>query len=404
MTEPKEFYRKLDSLLRRIGKGKTGKDFLCSIVTELENSFGNDLKISHGRIYEEGADGFVLLDSDICPPVAGAAEAIPNDTEAVQSVLKFGSYIYDNPDFTIDPQINKQGGYAIAAAFTITRGFDERWLFVFELNDDWVREEIEFCLNAVRAALNYRIRAEAINSDLEQAAQIQKSLLPSNLPQIKGYEFAARSQPAELVGGDLYDFFHFSDNIFGVSVGDASGHGLPAALLVRDVVTGLRMGMEEQLKMVHTLRKLNRVIYRSTFSTRFVSLFYGEIETNGNLLYANAGHPAPLLVHGDKVKEIKATGMILGAIQDLPLQRSYAHIKPNSLLVMYSDGIIERQSSKRNDFGINRLKAFIKTHQEKSAQEIIDLIFDAVFEFGDNEKWEDDATIVVIKRLSEEFL
>ena len=94
---------------------------------------------------------------------------------------------------------------------------------------------------------------------------------------------AGFSKPAELVGGDLFDYFNFDNEEFGVCIGDASGHGLPAALLVRDVVTGLRMGLEKQMKMVYTFKKLNNVIYRSVYSTRFISLFYAEIQKDGNL-------------------------------------------------------------------------------------------------------------------------
>ena len=83
--------------------------------------------------------------------------------------------------------------------------------------------------------------------------------------------------------------------MLGVSIGDASGHGLPAALLVRDVVTGLRMGIEKELKVAHVFEKLNRVIHRSRLSSRFVSVFYGELEADGNLVYVNAGHQPPIL-------------------------------------------------------------------------------------------------------------
>jgi len=108
-----------------------------------------------------------------------------------------------------------------------------------------------------------------------------------------------------------------------VAVGDASGHGLPAALLVRDVVTGLRMGVEKEAKMAEAMEKLNRIIHRSTLSTRFVSLFYGAIESNGNFRYVNAGHPPPILVNGSRIKRLKATGTILGAVPEISLHRSF---------------------------------------------------------------------------------
>lgn len=404
MIEPKNFYRKLDSLLTTIGKEKTGKNFLFTILKAIEHNFSADLYIGNGRIYEEEGDEFVLVKRPGMSKSARATAKIAADSEAVQLLLKFGSYIYDDPALSIDAEINRQAEYTIPAAFTVVRSPSERWVVVFELKAGWVREEIEFCMNAVRAALNYRLFSDAVKSGLEQAAHIQNSLLPQAPPQIQGYEIAGRSQSAELVGGDLFDYFPYSNEMFGVSVGDASGHGLPAALLVRDVVTGLRMGLEEQMKMVHTLKKLNRVIHRSTYSTRFVSLFYGEIESNGHVIYANAGHPSPLLIRGQEVTELKPTGIILGALPELAIHRSLANFEPGAVLVMYSDGIFERCDPEGEAFGLERLQSLIIEHQEKSAAELLEIIFTIVFEFGGGAKWEDDATLVVIKRMPAQLM
>lgn len=397
MIEPKIFYRKLDELLRKIGKEKSGKKFLSTIMAEVENSFGEDLHITNGRLYKEQGETFTLIAPlDRIKPKQG--HRLSAASEAVQRLLKFGSYIFDDPTISADFGIDGQKEYAIPAAFTVVRNPDRHWLFIFELKSGWVREEIEFCLNAVRSALNFRLFSDAIKSDLQQAATIQQSLLPANPPIVRGYEMAGRSQPAELVGGDLYDYIPFDDDMFGIAVGDESGHGLPAALLVRDVVTGLRMGLEKEMKMVETLKKLNRVIHRSTYSSRFVSLFYAEVESNGNVIYANAGHPAPLLVHGEQVLELKASGIIIGALPEIALHRGYAFFEPGAVLLMYSDGIFERQGADGQQFSIARLKELAKAHQAKSAPEILEIIFNAVYEYGEGASWEDDATLVVVKR------
>jgi sigma-B regulation protein RsbU (phosphoserine phosphatase) len=401
MIEPKTFYRKLDNLITKIGKVKTSRNFLYSILTEFENTFGDGLGIAKGRLFKERGDVFVFVNP---PPGREVTKPttvkIPVASEAVQRVLKYGSYIYDDPALSIDTEISRQSEYAIPAAFTV-RSPERRWICVFELNSGWMREEVEFCLNAVRAAINYRLFADAVRNDLQQAAHIQQSLLPAGAPQIHGFQIAARSQPAELVGGDFYDFFLFDGDIFGISIGDASGHGLPAALLVRDVVTGLRMGLEREMKMIYTLKKLNHVIHRSTYSSRFISIFHGELENNGNLIYVNAGHPSPLLVHGDQINELQATGTILGAMPEIVLHRAYAYFEPGAVLVLYSDGIFERQNREEDHFSIKRLKELVVQNQTKTAQEILDAIFNTVFEFGNGAKWEDDATVVVIKRASE---
>jgi sigma-B regulation protein RsbU (phosphoserine phosphatase) len=398
MIEPKTFYRKLDALVAAISKAQTSRNFLYSVLTELQNTFGDELHIGNGRLYKESGDGFKLVHSSNGSGINLDEFKIPFATAAVQSVLKHGSYIYNDPSFRIDAGITPNGEHVGSMAFMV-RSPLRRWIFVYDLKNGGVREELEFGVNAVRAALNYRLFSDAVKSDMQQAVLIQQSLLPAEAPQIRGFEIAGRSQPAQLVGGDLYDYFSTDEDVFGVCIGDASGHGLPAALLVRDVVTGLRMGLEKELKMVHTLKKLNRVIHRSTYSSRFASLFYGEIERNGNLIYVNAGHPPPLLVNGNTVAELKATGTIVGALPEITLQRAYAHIAPNAVLVMYSDGIFERLNSAEENFSIDRLKALVVRHQSKSAPEILDLIFDEVYVFGNRVKWEDDATVVVVKRV-----
>jgi len=394
MLEPKTFYRKLDFLLNRIGREKSGKDFLSSIAKELENTFGSDLKICNGHIYEEFEEDFVLIISNPKNPMA---KSIPVNSQVAQNVINNKTYIYDDLTSKAIFGIKSTYEYSIPVAMYVSNP-ECRWIFVFELRSGWIREEVEFCFNAVRAALNYRLYSEAFKNDLEQAAYIQQSLLPVKSPEISGYDIAAKSIPAELVGGDLYDYFQFDGEGFGVCVGDASGHGLPAALLVRDVVTGLRMGMEREMKLVYTLKKLNNVIYRSVYSTRFISLFIAEIEQNGNLLYVNAGHPSPILVHKNQLSELQSTGLIFGALPEIALHSSYAKMNPGSILVIYTDGIIERKNRKKEDFGNDRLNNIILTNQDKSAKEIVDIIFDQAFEFGKKAKWMDDATILVIKK------
>ena len=271
MIDPKVFYRKIDSLLSTVASKSSGKNYLIEILQKFESAFALDLHISRGRIYENKGSYYEAIF-----PISKGKKAVQLEVEtyAMQSLLKSGIYIFDDPGFTIDTSINNKKEYAIPAALVVS-SLDTSWLFVFELTGGWVREEIDFCFNAVRRALNYKLFADAVQSEFKQTAKIQQSLLPKEKPQFEGFDIAVFSQAAELVGGDLYDFFNFDKNEFGFCIGDASGHGLPAALMVRDVVTGLRMGVEKHMKMVHTLKKLNEVIYRGTYSSSFISLFFG---------------------------------------------------------------------------------------------------------------------------------
>jgi len=398
MIEPKLFYRKLDSILTTIGQEKSGKDLIFSIVDELENTFGNDLRIGNGRIYERIGDEYVLIMENQDSPKKVIKKKITVDSQAIQSILKSKTYIFDDPSLTIDLGMSPTHEYSIPAALTV-HSPEKRWIFVFELKSGWIREEIEFCLNAVRTAMNSRLFSESIENEMQQAVHIQQSLLPP-APEIEGYEIAAGSIAAELVGGDLYDFFQFDGGDFGFCIGDASGHGLPAALMVRDVVTGLRMGIEKHMKMDYTLKKLNSVIQQSVYSTRFISLFYAEMDHNGNLFYVNAGHPSPVVINGSRHRELESTGLVIGALPEIEISRAYSFIEPGSTLVLYSDGIIERKNVLEQEFGVDSLIQAVKKNQKKNAQEILKAVFDAALNFGKSDKWQDDATLVIVKRLN----
>ena len=138
----------------------------------------------------------------------------------------------------------------------------------------------------------------------------------------------------------------------------------------------------QHLKMVHTLQKLNSVIYRSTYSSRFISLFYGELEKDGHLIYVNAGHPPPFVIKGNEVQTLEATGLILGALPEITLHRSYARIEPGSVFFLYSDGLFEREDEDEEIFDLPRLKELAIRHQGKDATDMIDAIFRDVDEFG----------------------
>ena len=396
MIEPKIFYRKLDFLQNKIGLGKTGKDFLFSIVKELEKTLGKDLKIINGSIYERMEAEYYLISTS--PKIENILKSkISIDDPSVQLVMKSLTYIFDRPVFSIDGIEDKINDYKTHAAFIVSSPSNE-WIFVFELKSGWIREEIDLCLNAIRTSLNYRLISESVQNELEQAVQIQQSLLPSIPPNMPGYQFAAKSQPAELVGGDLYDYYVLDDNTLGFCIGDASGHGLPAALMVRDVITGLRMGLEKEMKMVHTLKKLNAVIYQSVYSAKFVSLFYAELERNGSLLFANAGHPSPLLFDGENFQTLEPTGIVIGAFPNLDISRSYIRIHPGSIFVSVTDGILERKNRRSELFEVERLKSIILENKNENADTILFRIFEAANSFGKAKKWEDDATVLVIKK------
>lgn len=271
-------------------------------------------------------------------------------------------------------------------------------LMRFNLRSGVSTARLQLVLSTISSALSARLVRDRLHDTLHAAMEIQRGLLPSSPATLPGFEIAGRSVPAEEVGGDFYDHISFGENALGLAVGDASGHGLPAALVVRDVVVGLRMGLEQEMKAGYILSKLNRVIHRSSLTSSFVSLFYGELEDNGNLFYYNAGHEPPLLFQGENRIELARGDTVIGPLPDVHFKRHFAHVDRGSTLVLYTDGIIERRAENGDFFGIEGLARTVSSHISRPAAEIVDFVFKTAAAFGGDARWEDDSTLVVVKR------
>jgi sigma-B regulation protein RsbU (phosphoserine phosphatase) len=403
MDTAKLLYRRLDSLFGTLDARLPQRKVLESFLEESYNTLREDLRLAAGLLYGERRDSFEL--TRVVGETEGrVAESLDPTQPPLSLVFRHRVYIFD-PAAEESPQRLGLFPRRGAAALVVGRRPNRHVLF-FLLSEGWPREELDFALNTVRAALGSRLTDARVRGSFREAAEIQQSLLLEEPPDFPGYEIACRSVPAEEVGGDFYDFFPFDGEMLGIAVGDASGHGLPAALLVRDLVTGLRMGIEKDLKMSHVFSKLNRVIHRSNLSSRFVSVFYGELEADGTLIYINAGHQPPMLFvddpkHPDRIIELVKGGTVIGPLPEARFQRGIAHVRRGEILVLCTDGILERRNRAGDFFGEERLKEVVRKGRHGGTETILESIFAAAFEFGGERPWEDDATVVVVRRLAE---
>ena len=400
--DAKFLYRRLDSLLGAFDARHSQDLVLESFLEDCFRSLKDDLGLRAGMLYREGRDGF-LLKKTVGEPGGSVAETLERAGPPLSLVFQHRVYIFANPETDGSPSRRGFLPAAPAAAILVGRR-PRRHIIFFLLESGWILEELDFALNTIRAALGSRLTDERVLGSVREAAQIQASLLLEEPPGFPGYELACRSIPAEEVGGDFYDFLIFEGELLGLAIGDASGHGLPAALLVRDVVTGLRMGLEKDLKVAYVFSKLNRVIHRSNLSSRFVSVFYGELEKDGNLIYVNAGHHPPLLFFKDpegpqKHLELATGGTVIGPLPEATFRRGFAHVRPGEVLVLATDGILERRDQGNEFFGLEGIKRVVPQQMDAGAEQILDRIFDACLSFGEGRPWEDDATLVVLKRL-----
>ncbi len=394
--EAKLLYRRLDSLFGAFDPARPQRAVLESFLDDVFGALRDDLRLRAGALFGERRDGFELV-RRIGDGIVVEPDAVDPGAPPLALPLRHGVYIFADAEDERSPHRFGLLPAGPSAALGVGRRPD-RHVFLFALDDGWAREELDFALNTVRAALGTRLTEERVKGSFREAAAIQQSLLVEEPPPFPGFEIACRSLPAEEVGGDFYDFYSLAPEMLGLSIGDASGHGLPAALLVRDIVTGLRMGIERDLKIASVFEKLNGVIHRSTLSSRFVSLVYAEIETNGNLIYVNAGHQPPLLYQQDGFQELRRGGTVIGPVAEARFQRGIVKMAPGAVLVLTTDGILERRGA-RGEFGDEGVQAVVVENRDRPAAEILEKLFRAAADYGYGKPWDDDATAVVVRRL-----
>jgi sigma-B regulation protein RsbU (phosphoserine phosphatase) len=394
----KNFYRELDQLLGRIDHTQGFETMLTELLEQVTVSFADLIGLDSARLYRDEGEGYVVLRSF----GAKGSRILGFKVEKGYAVLRDippDQVAYFPPgDPRLDPALEQALGVDHFAAFLV--GPTRDYIAAFGLSDDADVEEALLVLSTLRHAIDHRLRQEDLEGQLAEAKAIQVSLLPERAPTFEGFELAAMSVPADAVGGDIIDFLPLDENLMGLAVGDASGHGLPAALQARDVVTGLRMGVEKDLKITSVFRRLNRVIHRSGATSRFVSLFYGELERNGTFVYVNAGHDPGLLLRADGRRELlRSTGVVLGPMEDLHYRRSFVEIAPGDCLVLYTDGVCERQGPD-GDFGLARMEEHLRLLLGRGTPvaELPAALLQEARRFGQDQAWADDVTVLVARR------
>jgi sigma-B regulation protein RsbU (phosphoserine phosphatase) len=391
----KNLFRKIERNLRTIERSNDLLATLTEILRRLVDDFQDDLGLVGGRIYDKKGSHYVLK-GEYPTPRAPKDYKIPATYPPIRELLEKG-YVYARlGDTGVDASIEATLGVKRFAAIGV--GELGRQLVAFTLRESSDPEEVGHTLNTIRHAINLKLRSEKFADRFAQARAIQLSLLPQATPVFADYDIFAASIPAEEVGGDLYDFIQVSRRSLGIAVADASGHGLPAALQARDAIIGLRMGVEENLRISATLEKLNRIVNRSALASKFISLFYAELESAGTIVYCNAGHNPPLLWDGDAFRELARGGMILGPNPGSQYERGYDTLAPGSILVAYTDGIVEAVNASDEAFGVDRLRALIQDGAFASAKELVDAVFAAVRRHVGGDTRDDDQTVVAILR------
>ena len=395
MDPRKSLFRKVERAIEAIERSSDASSTITETAGAIIENFREELGVRGGRLYER-RDGGYELTRVFGGAVAAPGIFVPDEYPPVQQVVDGGVVVLDLTAPGVDPEFERKLGVDRFAAIAVG---DDQYILSFSVDPVAQSEDLMASLGILRHAVDQKLRQERFVSVLNEARQIQMSILPRRSPRRGEFDIAGFTVPAEIVGGDFFDFIPVTDRIHGIAIADASGHGLPAALQVRDVYTGLRMGVARDFKIVRTVERLNRIIHQSRMTTKFVSLFYGEIEEEGNFIYVNAGHPPPLHFHAKGVTTLKQTGMVLGPSATASYSRGFLSLEPGDALLLYTDGMTEAVDPNGREYGIDRLKKAFLALKEKPADEIVRALVEKVGEYVRVRAPEDDRTVVVVKRV-----
>jgi sigma-B regulation protein RsbU (phosphoserine phosphatase) len=235
---------------------------------------------------------------------------------------------------------------------------------------------------------------------LKLAYDIQSNLLPKSPPNLKGYDIAGRSDPAQSVGGDYFDWITIDASNLAVCLGDVSGKGLPASLLMANVQATLRGQTLIDASPSERIGRSNKLIYGCTDDERFVTLWYGVLDASSHqLIYCSAGHEHPFLVAADgTLKRLELGGLALGVFEDFTYGQETVALSLGDTLAVYSDGLPDAATVADEPFGEARIESLIVEHRNERAHTIVEKVFAAVNAHAGNAPQFDDLTMVVVKR------
>jgi serine phosphatase RsbU (regulator of sigma subunit) len=390
---------------------RNDEELLSHVLGHIINS--EEIPIKGGRIWK-------------LEPTSGTYRLIRQYGEIGQIQKNFRIRILDYPPFlqlprkgtVVSTETNKYLRDKGIKLFSATGAGEKiRWKgynlyqYVIAINGEYVKTDMTYALNIIGNALTSALRNRKIESkakqleiDLDKAREIQKSILPAHELKFSNYDVYGVSLPDRVVGGDFFDYLQASDDKerLGVVIGDAASKGLSAAAQALYVSGALRMGIEYQTKLSTLIARINQLVNKTFSTEHFISMVFAELgnSDNGLVFYVNAGHCNPILLQAktNEVRQLPATGQIIGPFPQEKYRAEYALMNKGDILLLYTDGITEASNENREMYGEQRLINKLKTHKSNTPKEICGLILEEVQQHNKLVEYSDDKTLVVIKR------
>ncbi|HVW09452.1 MAG TPA: PP2C family protein-serine/threonine phosphatase, partial [Bryobacteraceae bacterium] len=240
---------------------------------------------------------------------------------------------------------------------------------------------------------------EVMNRELEIAREVQERLFPQKFPKVEGIDCFGFCRPARGVGGDYFDFIELRGGRIGVAIGDVSGKGVAAALLMASLQACLRgQTLAGVTDLGELMRNVNKLVYESSQSNRYATFFYGEFDpATRKFTYVNAGHNAPVILRGNETIRLEASGPVVGLLPGVSYSMDVFEMRPGDLFIGYTDGISEAQNEREEEWEEDRFLAAARTAAGGSARQTVEAIFREADAFTGNAKQYDDMTLLTVK-------
>lgn len=408
--EQKKLIRTLDSITSR--RFKTENEMLIEVLDQIVAR--EQIKVTGGRIWK--LNKFLKAYELIYQ--TGDVQKIPSDFKLpleeypiFKEITKERTVLANETNkFLISKGIFKYSASGVGLKIKVA---DDRYYeYLLVVNSEEINDDLGYTLNIVATILTSKLNAwrasvsrKDLIEDIDRAKQLQKSILPEHEYSFNNYDLFGITVPAKIIGGDFFDYLEIGaqGDRLGIAVGDAASKGLAAAAEAMYISGALRMASTFEIKISPLFYRMNELVNKIFEDDKFASLFYCEISSDkkGLCLYANAGHNPPIFYHKskDELVLLYPTGPLIGPAPHSTYDTDSFNFSAGDVLVIFTDGITEAANEKFEFYEEKRLEDLIRKNSSKTPKEIALAIIEDVSKFSTNDsKYQDDKTIVVIKR------
>jgi len=407
------FYRDLHQTIETI----TSKFFaaeiemLVAVVQELVKQ--QDIQILGGRIWQFSVEkhGYEIMyqtakKSKISDDFILSISDTPlfDNLERERTVLRV-----ETNDFLKKKGIARY--YASGVGNKIRLNGKKYYEYLIAFNSPNTSSEYKYSLNIIATVVTAKLKQwrsskseRSLKADIDKARVLQKSILPQHEYPFFDYDLYGITYPAEIVGGDFFDYLEIGDDKdrLGIVLGDAASKGIAASAEAMYISGAIRMAMTFEIKIVTLMRRINTLVNKIFSDDKFSSFFYGELsnDKSGLFLYSNAGHNPPFFYKRKekKIYYLNPTGPVLGPAPKANYTVESIMFEKGDILLIYSDGMIDSADKKFESFGEKNIEKILLENVNRSSKEIAALLIEAVVKYSDGGEYNDDKTVVVIKK------